>query len=151
VRLIPSILRSTISVLRVMLILAVATYFYQGFVEHKWWSLDYVLSLAIPVATVPAAVWFMFVPGHLEFDDLSLFVQPRFRSIRTLPWSEMINWGKGEGGVFCIRFGGGQTISILSSAYPPEQWKNLTEFLSAKFPDRKADDSVGTWSLRKRR
>ena len=149
-RLIPSMRRSTVSVLRIMLIGTVATYFYQGFVEQKWWSLGYVLSLAIPFAIVPTVVWFMFVPGHLEFDDLSLFVQPRFRKIRTLPWAEMIHWGKGEG-VFFIRFSGSQMISILSSAYPPEQWMHLTEFLSAEFPDRKADGLVGTWSFRLRR
>jgi len=142
--------RSTVSVLRIMLIGTVAAYFYQGFVEHKWWSVGYVVSLAIPFAIVPTAVWFMFVPQCLEFDDLSLLVQPRFRSIRTLPWSEMIRWGKGEGGVFFIRFGR-QTVNILSSAYSPEQWTSLTEFLSAKFPDRKADGHVGTWSFRMRR
>lgn len=149
-RLIPSVQRSTVSVLRVMLIGTVATYFYQGFVAHKWWSVGYVLSLAIPFMIVPTAVWFMFVPGHLEFDDLSLFVQPRFRNMLTLQWSEMIHWGKGQG-VFFIRFSGGQIISIFSRAYPPEHWINLTEILSAKFPDRTADGYVATWTFRRHR
>jgi len=103
-RLVPSLWRSTLSGVGTLLIVLIASYLLQGYVDHKWWSLDYLTSLLIPIAIFPVFVWFAFVPKELEFNDQALDIQFHFRKRHNLLWNALTYWGRGQG-VFVMQFG----------------------------------------------
>ncbi len=88
-RLVPSFWRSTFSVLCILLLASIACYFFQGYIDHKWWPFTYVISLLIPFVIAPVIVWLVFVPVQLEFTDLTLDIQFRFRRHYNMQWSSL--------------------------------------------------------------
>ena len=138
----PSFWRSTRDVVVACLLISFAGYFLQGYFEQKWWTFDYVLGLAIPIALMPILVWFIFVPSRLEVTDKGFDIRFPFRRAQTLPWNKLKYWGKGES-VFMLQFDGSATLQIFARAYPREQWSKLVELLSARFPEQKATGWFG--------
>src|ERR1044072_9423861 len=65
VQLRPSFFRCAAWMVAIMLVLAVITYFWEGYRENHWWTRDYMLSMLIPFVIGPLAVWFVFVPSRL--------------------------------------------------------------------------------------
>jgi hypothetical protein len=152
VRLRPSFVRCAAWVTFVLALLAVATYFWQGYHEDHWWTRDYMLSLLIPFGIAPLIVWFLFVPSRLEFSDSEFTIQFPFRPLHTLDWSDLKYYGSGEN-VFMIQFASVGTFQIFSQAFRRGEWRMLKNFLSSTFPDRKASgyfgDRMFKWPRRK--
>ena len=133
----PSFPRLALSAFRLMFAVALVAYFFQGFVEHKWWSLQYCLTLLIPIVVMTVAVWFMFVPKYLRFDNNHIQFQFFLRPAYGLLWSDLYRWGNIRN-VLILQFTGGKSVQIAPSAYTPKDWSALTDLLRQNFPDRKA-------------
>jgi hypothetical protein len=88
-----------------------------------------------------AFVWIAFVPMQLEFDRVELTIRYLLRRSRTTPWSELELYGDGRG-TFMLQFEG-QTYQIFSAAFSSRDWWQLTNFLSTRFPECKADGWAG--------
>jgi hypothetical protein len=141
-QLVPSFWRASGTVAVVWLMGCSASYFYQGYVEHKWWTLGYAESLLIPAAFLVAVVWIAFVPTFLEISDTSLRIKFHFRKHHDMPWSQLKYWGTAES-VFMIQFGGRLTFQIFLRAYSSKQRIHFAEFFSSKFPKQKAGGWFG--------
>jgi hypothetical protein len=142
VKLRPSFLRCTAWVTLALAAFAVATYFWQGYHENRWWTHGYMLSLLIPFGIAPLLVWFMFVPSRLEFSDRGFTIRFPFRPLHTLDWSDLQHYGSGPN-VFMIQFAGVGTFQIFPQAFRRSEWRILKNFLSTAFPDRKAAGYFG--------
>ena len=142
VRLHPSFVRASASVLALIFALTVATYFWQGYYEHHWWTRDYIISLLIPFTIAPLAVCVMFVPRRLEFSDRRFMVQLPFRRLHTIEWDDLEYYGSGSN-VFMMQFSGVGTFQIFTHAFPGSEWRMLKNFLSTTFPERKGSGHFG--------
>ena len=147
VQLHPSFARAAAPVVAVVTGLTAATYFWQGYHEHHWWRRDYIISLLIPFTIMPLAVCVMFVPRRLEFSDTHLRVQLPFRRLHTIAWADLEHYGSGEN-VFMIQFSGVGTFQIFAQAFRRSEWRLLKNFLSTKFPERKASGYFGNRMFR---
>ena len=105
------------------------------------------MSLVIPVAIAPVAVWLIFAPRRLEFTDTDLTIQFYLRRAQTLPWNELKYYGRGNS-VFLLQFVGQQAFQIFSHAFSKQQWRLLTNFLSNRYPERKASGWIGPFGFR---
>jgi hypothetical protein len=92
----PSLFRCAVAVVSALLVLAITTYFQEGYRENRWWTSDYMLSWLVPLVLVPVLIWFAFVPSRLEFSDTGLTIKFFFRSLHTLDWSNLHSYGPGE-------------------------------------------------------
>lgn len=135
-----------------MLLLAVITYFWQGYRENHWWTRDYMLTMLIPFIIVPLAIWLMAVPSQLEFSDSQITIKFPFRPLHTLSWSDLQYYGAGHN-VFMIQFVDIGTFQIFPQAYRRSDWRKLKNFLSSTFPDKKGSGYIGArlfkWPRRK--
>jgi hypothetical protein len=148
-RLTPNFFRVAIKVGFMIFLVCIAGYFLQGYREGKWWTADYIFSLAIPVIIMPVCVWFMFVPRLVEFSDTEITISSLLGKY-TYNWSALDCYGPGNN-VFKIQFSGDrQPYQILAGAYPSEEWSKLIDFLNMRFPDRKAAYSIGVRMFRKK-
>lgn len=154
VRLQPSFIRSSTTVLIAIVGVTALSYVWQGYHQHHWWTRGYMLSLVVPVVLGPVAVWLMFVPRRLEFTETDFTIQFYLRRLHTLPWDELKYYGRGNN-VFMLQFVGQEAFQIFSSAFPKGQWRLLTNFLSNRYPDRKASGYIGNlmfkWRGRKKK
>lgn len=146
----PSFLRSSCAVLIAIAAVSVLPYLWQGYYEHHWWSRGYMLSLLVPAVFCVFAVWLMFVPVRLEFDDTHFTIQLPLRRPHTLPWEELKYYGPGQN-VFMIQFAGREAFQIFARAFPRDQWRLLTNFLSDRFPDCKASGWIGPFMFKWRK
>ena len=143
----PSFIRSTCVVVFWLMVTTAVFYSWQGYFEHKWWKVDYLLSLLIPFAIAPIAVWFMFVPRLLAYSETEFGIHPLMSGQQTFPWSELKYYGRGNN-VFMIQFEGKQAFQIFAMAYPKREWSDFLAFLKTNFPERKASGSVGPWMFK---
>jgi hypothetical protein len=152
VQLRPSFLRCVAWVTLGLVVVTAATYFWEGYREHHWWTRDYILTLLVPFAIVPVVVWFMFVPRRLEFNDSEFTIQYPFRPLHILEWADLKYYGPGPN-VFMIEFIDVGTFQIFPRAFRRSEWRLLKNFLSTTFPDRKASgyfgDRMFKWPRRK--
>jgi len=125
-------------------------YFWSGCFDHKWWTFDYILSLGIPFSIAPIAVWFMFVPKKLEYSETEFSIGRRFTGSCNLRWSELKYYGDGNN-VFMIQFRDRPAYQIFAAAYSRDQWKQLVQFLSDRFPEKKASGYVGPFMFKWRK
>jgi hypothetical protein len=95
------------------------------------------------------SIWFMFVPTRLEFDRVELTIRYLFRRSCTLPWYKLELYGSGNN-VFMLQLEG-QSFQIFSQAFATRDWHQLMNFLSTRFPERKADGWAGASLFRWRR
>ena len=142
VQLHPSFARAAASVLAVVAAFTAATYFWQGYHEHHWWTRDYIVSLLIPFTIMPLAVCIMFVPRRLEFSETHFTIQLPFRRLYTIAWVDLEHYGSGEN-VFMMQFSDVGTFQIFAQAFRRSEWRMLKNFLSATFPERKASGYFG--------
>jgi hypothetical protein len=103
--------------------------------------------LAIPIGILPIFVWFAFVPKLLEISDSHFTVQHRLKGVRQIAWSELKFWGY-AGLVFCLQFNTPPTLQIALFAFPRTERVQLRDFLSSRFPQRKARAWIGTKGIR---
>ena len=115
--------------------------------EH-WWHRA--ATLLVPVGTFFVAVSLMFVPIRLEFTDTDFTIRYLLGRTHTLSWDELEYYGPGNS-VFMIQFYGRPAFQIFASAFPRQQWSQLTNFLATQFPDCKADMWFGPFGYRWRR
>src|SRR4051812_35503463 len=85
-----------------------------------WWSADYFASLAIPLLLLPTVVCLMFVPRRIRWSPTEFEVQPRFGSIRALPWTRLYAFGPGND-ISLIQFRDAPTFQIFVGAFDREQ------------------------------
>jgi hypothetical protein len=111
------------------------------------------LSLLIPFAIVSVIFWSMFVPSRLEFSDTEFTIKFPLRPLHVLEWSDLKYfgpvryWGPVEG-VFMIEFVSVDSFQILPQAFRRSEWRMFENFLSAKFPDRRASWAIGNRMFR---
>lgn len=146
----PSFLRASTLVVAALVVVTAVLYLWQGYYEHRWWTRDYILSLFIPFSIAPIAVWFIFVPTRLEFNDTHFSIQMPFRRLYTLPWSDLQFYATGRN-VFMIQFSGAGTFQLFAHAFRKREWAILKNFLSSTFPERKASGYVGDRMFKRRR
>jgi hypothetical protein len=107
----------------------------QGFGQGKWWTLDYIYSLGIPVVLSPVIVWFMFVPRRIEYSDTQITISTLLGT-QTYAWSDLYCYGTGRG-VYKIQFtGDSQPYQIFAGAYSDQEWSQLVALMNTRFPDR---------------
>jgi hypothetical protein len=138
----PSFLRATASVLASMVAVAAAGYFWEGYHNHHWWSRDYLLSLLIPFAIMPAVVCVVWVPWRLEFSPTELTIQFLFRPLHTIEWDDLHYYGWFRG-VYGLQFRTSGTLTFYPQALPRREWRAFKTFLRTTFPERKASGSIG--------
>jgi hypothetical protein len=109
-------------------------YLWQGYVDNHWWSPGYFYSFIIPVIFIVAVSWLAFVPAKFDLSDGSLRIQFAFRPDHEIDWNE-------------LRFGG-RTFQIALFAFPRSQRRQLIDFLSSHFPERRARGWLGIWGFR---
>ena len=114
----------------------------------QFWARTGEIALVVTVAL--GFVSFMFVPVRLEFDRVELTIRYLLRRTRTIPWCELELYGPGNN-VFMLQFETGHTFQIFSAAFSAQDWWELTNFLSTRFPERKADGWAGASLYRWRR
>ena len=102
----------------------------------QFWARTGELALVVTVAL--GAVWFMFVPVRLEFDRVELTIRYFFGRTRTIPWCELELYGSGNN-VFMLQFESGHTFQIFPAAFSEQDLWELTNFLSMRCPECKAD------------
>jgi hypothetical protein len=137
VRLVPNFWLSSRVVCATFFVFTVLGYFTQGYSERVWWSSSYFISLTILSCIMSVALWFMVVPKRLEFSETYLAIKPPLRGNFSLPWKELRYWGYRQHKVMRIEFNNIQAFQIFRDAFPKEQWAQLIEFLSTRFPERK--------------
>jgi len=138
----PKFWRVALRVGATVIAVSIAGYFLQGWQQHGWWSLGYIESLSIPVAIMPVAVWFMFVPGWFEYSEDEISLRTLLRQ-GTYSWDMLDAYGPGRG-VFMIQFKGDSgAYQIFSGAYSRAEWQAFSSFLETRFPDRKTSFSIG--------
>lgn len=147
VRLQSSFLRSSFAVLIGIGSVTLLPFLWQGYHNQNWWSQGYLMSLLVPAVIGPVAVWLMFVPKRLEFTDTYFTIQFFLRRVRTLPWEELKYYGRGNN-VFMIQFDREQAFQIFTYAFPKKQWRLLTNFLSNRYPERKASGWIGPFGFK---
>jgi hypothetical protein len=138
----PSFLRAAASVLALMVAWTAATYFWEGYHNHHWWTQDYLLSLLIPFAIMPAVVCLAWVPSQFEFSDTHLTIRFPFRRLRTLAWDDLEYYGWFES-VYGLQFRTAGTYTFYPQALPRREWRMLKSFLCTTFPQRKASGYIG--------
>lgn len=137
-RLTPRFGRFAVPVLAFLAITTLGEYYFQGEVEHKWWSATYVLSLACPFAVFIAVAWFGTVPRRLEVTDRELSIQ-----FWTLPparhdWQGLEAW-RIFGSTVWMGFSTGNSATVPLTPFPGEQGAFLKDFLARRFPEREID------------
>jgi hypothetical protein len=144
-RLTPNFGRVVLRVGGMVLIVCAFGYYQQGFFQGKWWTAGYILSLAIPIVTMPLAAWFMFVPRLMEYSEDEITITTLLGK-GTYSWSELYAYGPGNN-VFKMQFSGDtQPFQIYAGAYPDDQWSKLRGFLKSKYPQCEAKGfSIGPW------
>jgi hypothetical protein len=139
-----SILAGFFSLMAMFLLVSGFTYFFQGEHQHRWWSTTYIISLSIPMAIIPAVVWFGFVPRRIRYNRDVLEFTSRFFGVQSLPLSKLRHWGFGRN-VLMLEFEktalSRRTLQIALSFYPQAVQAEFLEFLSSNFPERK----TGVW------
>jgi hypothetical protein len=143
VQLHPSFLRGAASVLSWFVAVCAVSYFQQGYREHIWWTLGYIVSLLILGAIVASFVCLMDVPSHLEFTDTHLIIRHPFRRLKNAAWDDLeyYRW-EGPGLTFVLKFRTVGTISFLPQALPKREWQLFKRFLYTTFPDRKVSGLI---------
>lgn len=148
--LVPSFFRAFFRVLAqligVMAFAAVIDHYQSG----KWWGLDYLGSLLIPLTIFPVIVFVMFTPRRIEWSETEFRIQPRFGVKKSILWAQLYAYGNGNN-VFMLQFEGLSTFQIFGGAFEPGQWKAFRIFLKNKYPDRKAGFWFGPKAIRKNR
>ena len=145
VQLTPSFFRSLLVVLVQLVILAVISYFWQGYSQNLWWSAAYMRSLIFPTVLIPLLVSVAWTPKIIAYSDLDFSIQYYFRKRREVPWQDLEYWGDGEGGVFGVKFAGSGVFGIYLYTLPRDQRVEFVAFLKSRFPDKK----LRGWSFRK--
>jgi hypothetical protein len=148
--LVPSFAKSGAKVLLLLFVFFLGAYLWDGFHDHKWWAPEYIASLAIPFTVAPIVIWFMFVPRRLAYSETE-FVLENWPATRCqLAWSQLKYYGPGEG-VFMIQFEGRQAFQILGAAFPSSDWREFVDFLSNRYPEKKASGTIGSSLFRWRK
>ena len=154
VRLHPSFLRAAASVLVLLAALAAATYFWEGYHDHHWWTRGYWISLLVLFPVMVAVVCLAAVPSHLEFTDTHLTIRFPFRRLRNVAWDDLEYYGWLEG-VYGLQFRTAGTFSLYPQALSRREWRMLKNFLFTTFPERKASGFIGArfyqWPWRKKK
>ncbi len=138
----PSFFRAAIVLLIWFVGLAAATYFWQGYYQHHWWSRDYFLTLLIPFALLAIVVCLVWVPWRLEYSDTELTIQFLFRPLHVLAWEDLQYYGWFRG-VYGLQFHNEGTFTFYPQAFPHREWRTFKGFLFTTFPERKASGSIG--------
>jgi hypothetical protein len=118
------------------------SYIWQGYREHQWWTLGYIVSLLIPFAVMVSFVYLMAVPSRLEFTDTHLIIRLPFRRPQNAAWDDLEYYGWLEG-VYGLQFRTAGTVSFFPQALPKREWQMFKRFLHTTFPDRKASGFIG--------
>ncbi len=142
-RLHPSFLRAAASTLVLFTALTAATYLWQGYHDHHWWTRGYIFSLLIPFAILPLFICLAWVPTRFEFSETHLTVQFPFRSLETVAWDDLEYFGWFEG-VYGMRFHTAGTLTFYPQAFPRREWRMLKAFLCTAFPERKGSGFIGS-------
>jgi len=147
-KLMPSLWLFLRTVLGGLVAVTLFTYLWQGFQEDHWWSLDYVLTLAIPIILIPWVVWLAFVPKTFELLDEALHIRFAFRRDQKIDWNELKFWGNGGEATFLLQFQNRRTFQIALVAFPRDQRRQLIDFLKRRFPQREAGGWLGIRGFR---
>ena len=123
-------------------------YLWQGYYEEHWWSVDYGYGLAIPIAIVALFMWFAFVPKKCQILDDRFVIQFHFGPRREVNWDRLKYWGNTGHATFCLQFSEPPTLQIALFAFPKSQRQQFVDFLTSRFPERKAKAWIGTRGYR---
>jgi len=134
------------TVLALLSFVTVAAYFFEGTVQHNWWTPHYILSFAIPFTVVPVIQYVLFVPRRLAWDDDGLEVDTWLGGNFRCSWSQLRHWGS-PGITFTLEcgslFGDGRSFQLALNYFTPESVKALRELLNDNFLDRQATFWIG--------
>jgi hypothetical protein len=134
---------SPIRIILFFILFPILGYFYEGYARGDWYQAHYALSFIVPAVVIPLVLRYLFVSGPIEYTEDYFKIVTRLRGEVTYPWSDLKYYGDGNGD-FLIQFGEEPAIQIFFSSYVNEDWQMLVNFLTAHFPERKADGFVGT-------
>jgi hypothetical protein len=136
------------TVLGGLIAVTLIAYFWQRYHDGYWWSACYMWSLLIPAVFIIAVVWLAFVPVKFQSSDHSLIIKFPFRPTHDIGWDELRFWGNSGEGTFALQFTEGRRFSIALFAFAKSERRQLIDFLSNRFPERKVRSWFGVRGTR---
>jgi hypothetical protein len=133
-----------------MFVVTLIGYFWQGYKENHWWTIDYIWSLSIPFIIAPLFIWFAFVPNDIQFSENEFAINMSWGGKHTLQWSELEFFGRGRG-VFLLQFKGMSAFQIYAKAYSKPEWNEFTSFIESRWPECKASGWLGPFGFKWRK
>jgi hypothetical protein len=116
----PNHLRAFIRVFLLVSLVTVIAAVTQRFQNGRWWDVDYLASIAIPLFLIPTFVCLMFVPLRIQWSAAEFQIQQRFGRQQTLPWTQLYAYGRGNY-VFLLQFTNVSTFQIFAGAFPCDE------------------------------
>lgn len=124
----------------------VGGYFFEGYVNHHWWSLNYIWSFAIPFSLAVALQYVIYVPYRVAWDRETIEIDTWLRGSFSAPWSQLSHWGS-PGMTFTLEFGSifgnGRTFQIALNYFTPDSVRAFRDYLATNHSPQQANFWIG--------